>query len=168
METYTGWRNAGAIRDTSKRLKSVASMEMILLSVKSPRVITINRFLLKLENSSGRMGAETATTSAKALTVHPATGTLTPNHSAISGMIPTTPISVLIIPKTPMVRIKTNNLLDMFFLLSLHYYLIFDAKVQWSRVYTKVTFQRERKILFIDQSQRAVTHKIGVTALWGN
>ena len=62
------------------------------------------------ENSSGITGPENATASAKRLIKSPACGMLTPKRSARSGKMPITPISVLIMLNTPMVKINIIKL----------------------------------------------------------
>lgn len=64
-------------------------------------------FLLKREKSIGVTGPQSAMMIAKIVTVQPASGTETPKVSAMVGIMPTTPISVLMMPKTPSVRIGT-------------------------------------------------------------
>ena len=74
-------------------------MDMILLSVNNPSANSITFFRFTPENNNGVIGADAATTNAKTLTVQPACGTETLKVSAIKGSMPTTPISVFIIPK---------------------------------------------------------------------
>ncbi len=81
----------------------------MLLSVKTPSASSMTFFRFMPEKSSGIMGADIATTNANILTVHPASGTVTWKCSAIRGRIPITPISVLMIPKTPAVRMNTSK-----------------------------------------------------------
>ena len=81
----------------------------MLLSVKTPSASSMTFFRFMPEKSSGIMGADIATTNANILTVHPALGTVTWKCSAIRGRIPITPISVLMIPKTPAVRMNTSK-----------------------------------------------------------
>jgi len=109
IDTYTGCRKAGSIRAISNMVKLEVSMDMILLSVNNPSASSITFFRLIPENNKGVTGAEAATTNAKTLTVQPACGTETLKASAIKGRIPTTPISVFIMPNTPTVRIKTSK-----------------------------------------------------------
>ena len=84
-------------------------MDIILLSVNNPNASNMTFFRFTPENNNGVTGADAATTSAKILTVQPACGTETSKVSAIRGRIPTTPISVFIIPNTPTVRINTSK-----------------------------------------------------------
>ena len=109
METYTGWRKAGSARAASTTANCSAAAETRLAAVKRPSAASITFFLSNREKKSGITGAESATIPAKILTVHPASGTVTPKVSAMSGMIPTTPISVLMMPKTPKVSSSTSS-----------------------------------------------------------
>ena len=84
-------------------------MDIILLSVNNPNASNMTFFRFTPKNNNGVTGADAATTSAKILTVQPACGTETSKVSAIRGRIPTTPISVFIIPNTPTVRINTSK-----------------------------------------------------------
>jgi hypothetical protein len=61
-------------------------------------------FLFILEVKDVIKGEETATVMAKALSNHPAVSIETPNCLLIVGRIPTTPNSVVIIPKAPSAR----------------------------------------------------------------
>ena len=95
-------------------IKFGANADMILLIIKMPPATSINAFRFILEQSSGIVGPAAATTSAKPLTSHPAVAMLTLYCSAIMGRIPTIPISVFRIPKTPSVKIRIILLLYLF------------------------------------------------------
>ena len=71
---------------------------------------SITRFLSMPAKSSGITGPAAATAKANKLTSKPACAILILNFSARSGKIPSTPISVLMIPKTPIVKIKISKL----------------------------------------------------------
>ena len=109
IETYTGCRKAGKARAISSTAKESVTMETRLLTVKRPnaRSIIVRRFTP--ENTIGITGAEMATMRANMLTVHPAWGTVTPKVIAICGIIPTTPISVLMMPNVPSVSSNTSS-----------------------------------------------------------
>lgn len=108
IDTYAGCRKAGRARAASSTAKLSVSAETMLPAVNNPSASSMTVRRSVPENNSGITGAETATTSAKTPTVHPACGTVTPKVSAICGIIPTMPISVLMMPKTPKVRIATS------------------------------------------------------------
>ena len=82
-------------------------------NIPSESIITFFRFIR--ENKRGIVGPAIATISANPLTNRPASGIDTSNSSETYGITPTMPISVLRIPKTPIVRIKTSVLLLIFF-----------------------------------------------------
>ena len=77
--------------------------------MKTESASTMTRLRSKREKSIGVTGPQSATTTAKTVTVQPASETDTPKVSAMIGIIPTTPISVLRMPKTPSVRIGTRK-----------------------------------------------------------
>ena len=84
-------------------------MDRMLEATKRIKAASIIVRRLMPENRSGRTGAATETASAKTLTQRPAVETVTSKRSAICGMMPTTPISVLMMPKTPSVRMAIRS-----------------------------------------------------------
>ena len=84
-------------------------MDRMLEATKRIKAASIIVRRLMPENRSGRTGAATETASAKTLTQRPAVETVTSKRSAICGMMPTTPISVLMMPKTPSVRMVIRS-----------------------------------------------------------
>ena len=109
-EQYTGCKKAGSTRAASATAKLSVHMPAILPSANSPSTSSITFLRSIPENSSGITGPENATASAKRLIKSPACGMLTPKRSARSGKMPITPISVLIMLNTPMVKINIIKL----------------------------------------------------------
>lgn len=72
--------------------------------------ISITFCALNFAASNGVMGAVKATMSAKRLTTQPASATLTLNSSAIIGITPIAPSSVVKIENTPNIRLGINKI----------------------------------------------------------
>jgi hypothetical protein len=116
-------------------LKLDVNMETMFPKTKTPSTSNITFFRFIPENNKGIVGPDTAITSAKRLTSNPAFDTLTSKCSAREGSIPITPISVLIIPKTPIVNMNMSN----FFCLTKLFYLLISVIV--TAINKKIAFK---------------------------
>ena len=95
-----------AVKSTGKLS---ANAETTLQAVNTPSTASITAFRRNRENSSGRMGPDPATANANKLTSSPAAEISTPYRTETMGRIPTTPISVLIMLKTPSVKTSSSG-----------------------------------------------------------
>lgn len=98
---YTGWNIAGIILHINAMLKSVMNALMKLKIVNIDNTSMNDFFRSYLLNSNGMNMAHIAIVNANRLTNRPACVMFTLKYSVIWGRIPTTPISVLSIPKVP-------------------------------------------------------------------
>ncbi|CKH03196.1 Uncharacterised protein [Streptococcus pneumoniae] len=92
--------------------------------------IAVNKIILRLilETSRIKNGPEIATTSANILTKNPACVVEIPNFSLICGNTPTIPISVVIIPNTPIASVRISKGFTFFIYKTLHSYQYFESK----------------------------------------